>query len=85
MEFLALDYAFEELRLHKLYCEVLAFNTPVIKLHQKFGFEVEGVFREQHRREGHFVDVYRLAIFSGIWSEKRAAMREKLIRLAKGS
>src|SRR5690554_5898380 len=36
MEYLALEYAFGTLRLHKLYCEVLAFNSGVITLHQKF-------------------------------------------------
>ncbi|MGA8516294.1 MAG: UDP-4-amino-4,6-dideoxy-N-acetyl-beta-L-altrosamine N-acetyltransferase, partial [Burkholderiaceae bacterium] len=31
MEFLALDYAFNSLRLRKLCCEVLAFNQSVVK------------------------------------------------------
>lgn len=41
MEYLALEYAFKDMGLHKLFCEVLAFNAPVIKLHQKFGFKIE--------------------------------------------
>ena len=52
MEFSPWKMAFQELNVHKMYCEVLGFNTPVIKLHQKFGFEREGIFREQHRRFG---------------------------------
>ena len=84
MEALALDYAFEELRLYKLYCEVLAFNAPVIKLHKKFGFIVEGVLREQHKHDGEFTDIYRLGLFSTEWAEARNDMIVKLTRLSKG-
>ena len=78
MEFLMLDYAFATLQLQKLYCEVLAFNAPVIKLHKKFGFKVEGVFRYQHKLGDNFVDTYRLGILAPEWLEQRQAMLEKL-------
>lgn len=80
MEFLMLEYAFSTLQLHKLYCEVLAFNTAVIKLHKKFGFSVEGIFRQQHKVNHDFVDTYRLGILATEWQEHRQAMHEKLIR-----
>lgn len=83
MEFLMLEYAFNELRLHKLFCEVLAFNTPVIKLHKKFGFSTEGIFRQQHKINGDFVDTYRLGIFAAEWQEHRQTMREKLRAIEK--
>lgn len=78
MEFLALDYAFDVLKLHKLCCEVLAFNTPVIKLHQKYGFQVEGIFREQHLVDGEYVDVYRLGILAPDWLKHRQEIEERL-------
>jgi UDP-4-amino-4,6-dideoxy-N-acetyl-beta-L-altrosamine N-acetyltransferase len=84
MEFLALEFAFGELKLHKLCCEVLAFNSPVIKLHQKFGFKVEGILREQHRLDGGFVDIHRLGIFAREWLECRDAMLAKLMHLPSG-
>ncbi|MGV8804903.1 MAG: UDP-4-amino-4,6-dideoxy-N-acetyl-beta-L-altrosamine N-acetyltransferase [Polaromonas sp.] len=79
MEFLMLEHAFDELQLQKLYCEVLAFNTPVIKLHLKFGFSIEGVFRKQHKVNGDLVDIYRLGILAPEWQEQRQVMHEKLI------
>lgn len=79
MEFLMLDYAFNTLKLHKLYCEVLAFNTAVIKLHEKFGFKVEGVFRDQYRVNETFVDTYRLGILATEWQKGRQVMYDKLI------
>lgn len=78
MEFLMLDYAFNTMKLHKLYCEVLAFNTAVIKLHEKFGFKVEGIFKEQHKVNEVFVDTYRLGILAGEWEEHRQAIFAKL-------
>lgn len=82
MEFLALDYAFNEIPLYKLHCEVLAFNSPVIRLHQKFGFKVEGIFREHHIADGTFVDVYRLGLLSSEWQEKRHQMEEKIAKFS---
>ena len=79
MEIQALDYAFSVLGIRKLYCEVLAFNTPVIKLHQKFGFTVEGVFRQQHKFEGGFVDIYRLGILAPEWSERREELVARIV------
>ena len=84
MELLALDYAFNELGLHKLSCEVLAFNTPVIKLHEKFGFKVEGILRDQYHREGTFIDIYRLGLLASEWTEVRNVMISKLSRISKG-
>ena len=80
MEFLALEHAFRELKLHKLYCEVLAFNTPVIKLHQKFGFNIEGIFKQQQKVDEDFVDIYRLGIFASDWLNNSQVMYEKLTK-----
>lgn len=82
MEFLALEYAFHNMQLHKLCCEVLAFNAPVIKLHQKFGFKVEGILREQHLVDETFVDVYRLGVLAPEWEAQREEMLTKLLKLS---
>lgn len=78
MEYLALEHAFSVLKLRKLNCEVLSFNAAVIKLHQKFGFLEEGVFRAHHCIEGGWADVHRLAIFSDEWDARREEMYLKL-------
>ena len=82
MEFVALDYGFDVLGLHKLFCDVLAFNTPVIKLHEKFDFKVEGIFRDHYLRGNEFTDVYRLALLSR--EETRKKMAPKLKRIFSG-
>ena len=78
MEFLALEHIFTDLNLHKLHCEVLAYNTPVIKLHQKFGFQIEGIFRQHHRNNDEFIDIYRLSMLKNEWGNKREEMKKKL-------
>lgn len=82
MEILALDHAFSDMGMYKLYCEVLAFNTAVIKLHQKFGFGVEGVFRQHHKVDGTFVDIYRLGLFASEWAERREDLVDRIIAAA---
>jgi UDP-4-amino-4,6-dideoxy-N-acetyl-beta-L-altrosamine N-acetyltransferase len=39
-------YAFDELKLNKLYGQVLPFNTSSISLHNKLGFKNEGVLQQ---------------------------------------
>lgn len=82
MEFLALDYAFDSLGLHKLECEVLAFNEPVIALHKKFGFSIEGVLRDHHKVGEEFIDVYCLGILKSEWKTHRPLMQDKLARFS---
>lgn len=81
MELLALEEVFGKQQLNKLCCEVLAFNKPVIRLHEKFGFKIEGILREQHKFGTDYVDVYRLGLLASEWRDKRAAMLNKLISL----
>jgi UDP-4-amino-4,6-dideoxy-N-acetyl-beta-L-altrosamine N-acetyltransferase len=78
MELTALDYAFNELKLEKLYCEVLEFNDSVIKFHKKHGFQQEGIFRKHHFDEGKFYDVHRLAIFKNDWVKCRVELVNRI-------
>nr|MBA3656411.1 GNAT family N-acetyltransferase [Gemmatimonadaceae bacterium] len=68
MEAAAIDYAFGELGVEKLWCEVLSTNPKVIALHRKVGFVVEGVFRNHYLIDGAFADVVRLALFRDTWN-----------------
>ena len=78
MEYYALEYAFHELALHKLRCEVLEFNKPVVKLHQKFGFTVEGVHRDAYFDGASYHNVVHLGILANEWTEHQPLMMKKL-------
>ena len=68
MEYLALNMAFEEIGMHKLNCEVIAFNQAVINMHIKVGFLLEGAFRDFHFDGERYHDVVRLGMLQSEWS-----------------
>jgi UDP-4-amino-4,6-dideoxy-N-acetyl-beta-L-altrosamine N-acetyltransferase len=78
VEYWVLEYVFEGMKLAKLWCEVLASNEAVWKLHQTFGFQVEARFRGHIVKDDARVDVLGLGILAGDWREKRPAMGERL-------
>ena len=78
VEYLVLEQAFTELKLHKLCGEVLSFNQAVLAMHKKFGFVEEGCLREHWMRDGKWLDVHVIAMFDKTWAEKRIGFSEKL-------
>ena len=77
MEYLALSHAFDTLNLNKLNAEVLSNNEAVLRFHKKFGFAVEGVFKEHHSTPEGYRDIYRIAFFKRDWDRE---WREKIYR-----
>lgn len=77
MEVAALKYAFDNLEIRKLECQVLDFNLPVVNLHLRHGFRVEGVFREAYERDGSYHDIYCLALMSADWVKYIAPLVEE--------
>lgn len=73
-EYLTLEYGFQNMKLHKISCEVYNINAAAIRLHERMGFAVEGVLRQHALHEDQWVDVTRLAITHDKWQE----CREKL-------
>lgn len=81
MEYQLLEYAFCNLKLHKLNCVVLDFNTRVIELHKKFGFVEEGRIRQQIIKEGRFVDMVLLGILDEEWEKSKDRLKIVVERL----
>lgn len=63
----ALDKAFKDLRIRKVYGDVLEFNIPSQKFHEKLGFMKEGFMREHHRLENRYYDVLRYGLLRSEW------------------
>jgi UDP-4-amino-4,6-dideoxy-N-acetyl-beta-L-altrosamine N-acetyltransferase len=74
LEFKFLDFVFLENNFQKLNCEVLAFNDKVISLHNKFGFQQEGVRRNHILRDEKACDIVLLGITKDEWLQRRAAL-----------
>lgn len=60
---LLLDFAFNELNLHKVNLRVFSFNERAIKLYQKLGFIEEGKLTEQLYRNGSWHDIVHMGLF----------------------
>lgn len=71
--FLIMEYAFEHLNLHKLYCEVLDNNAVAISLYKKLGFHEEGILREHIFKSGRYMNVLVHSILSAeYYNEKNS-------------
>jgi UDP-4-amino-4,6-dideoxy-N-acetyl-beta-L-altrosamine N-acetyltransferase len=64
-------HTFEDLDLEKLCCEVLATNAAVVKMHQRFGFQVDGTLRRHVVKFGERVDVVTLSLLRDDWASSR--------------
>jgi UDP-4-amino-4,6-dideoxy-N-acetyl-beta-L-altrosamine N-acetyltransferase len=80
MEFLFLEFLFEELNIRKVCCEVFSFNGSTIKLHKKFGFQQEGLFVQHVLKNSEYEDVVSLALFREDWLEVKAKMQKLCFR-----
>jgi len=65
----ALRYAFEELRLHKVWGKILETNEPPLALTKKLGFRQDGVLRDAQFRKGRYANVVLISILDSEWFE----------------
>lgn len=63
-ERLTLQHAFHDLNLHRVFLTVFADNERVIRIHEKYGFRVEGVLKEAVFKGGRYRDLVSMAITS---------------------
>jgi UDP-4-amino-4,6-dideoxy-N-acetyl-beta-L-altrosamine N-acetyltransferase len=63
----ALDFAFSELRLHKVAGQVLDFNLASIRIHQRLGFTREGSLREHSLINGTHHNLFCFGVLSSEW------------------
>lgn len=66
-----LHHVFEDLGLNKLCCEVLASNEGVVRMHERYGFVVDGMLRQHIQKQGSFVDVVTMSILRDEWASGR--------------
>jgi UDP-4-amino-4,6-dideoxy-N-acetyl-beta-L-altrosamine N-acetyltransferase len=79
VEYWVLEYVFEGLKFEKLWCEVLAADETVWRLHETFGFVTEARFRGHVIRDGARTDVLGLGMLVADWRRRRPAMSERLL------
>ncbi|MBN8593023.1 MAG: GNAT family N-acetyltransferase [Anaerolineae bacterium] len=64
---LALDFAFQELNLHRVQLTVFSYNSRAIALYKKLGFTHEGTYRQALLRQGERYDMLLYGILAQEW------------------
>ena len=72
--------AFSKLNAHKVICEVLAFNTPAIKLYEKFGMQVQGYYKDFLKRGTERIDCVSYALFKQEWQNSRDELFRQVLK-----
>jgi RimJ/RimL family protein N-acetyltransferase len=67
-------WAFDTLRLERVWLDVYDFNPRARAVYERVGFVHEGVLRGAVFREGRYVDVHRMAILEDEWRAAVAAL-----------
>ena len=68
---LALDFAFGDKRVHRVWAGVLGTNTPALRLFKTAGFVEEGRAREARREGDEWVDHVYFAMLRSEWAQRR--------------
>ncbi|MEH7382273.1 GNAT family protein [Bacillus sp. JJ1533] len=66
---LVLDFAFQELNLHRIQLTVFQYNERAIALYEKLGFVREGTSREFLERDGKRFDMYFYGLLKHEWKK----------------
>jgi UDP-4-amino-4,6-dideoxy-N-acetyl-beta-L-altrosamine N-acetyltransferase len=72
-EQLVMRHVFVDLGLDKLCLEVLATNEGVVKMHQRYGFQIDGTLRQHVIKNGERVDVVTMSLLRSEWQAGRWA------------
>jgi UDP-4-amino-4,6-dideoxy-N-acetyl-beta-L-altrosamine N-acetyltransferase len=78
VEQLLIERAFGVLGLGRIWCEVLATNTPGLRMHEKFGYREAAGPRRRTPKAGALVDVVRLELEAAEWARLRPGVRRAL-------
>jgi RimJ/RimL family protein N-acetyltransferase len=63
------EFAFQDLRLHRLYAKILEHNAPAQKAFTTCHFQLEGTERQAYYDQGRFWDVHLYGLLAPDWKE----------------
>jgi UDP-4-amino-4,6-dideoxy-N-acetyl-beta-L-altrosamine N-acetyltransferase len=84
IEYLFLEHAFLVKSIEKVNCEVIASNIGVVRMHKKFGFQIEGTRRQNISTASGREDVHLLGLLRHEWLEFRDRIRTLTDRIYSG-
>ena len=64
-----MDYAFKDLKLHRVFLRVFKNNTAAVTSYKKVGFEVEGIARDMVYLDDEYHNMIFMSMINGEESE----------------
>lgn len=61
------NYVFRQLRLNKIYGEVVASNAAVLRMHALHGYRVVGTYEKHVVKDGEFLDLVAIELLAETW------------------
>lgn len=80
MTFMMLDEAFGPVGVRKVCGESFVFNARSVRLHERLGFEREGLLKAHYLRDGAYQDVVCMARFADGWDVDRATLMSSIFK-----
>lgn len=80
VEYLSLDHIFENLKIRKVWIEVLIGNQNALSMNKSFGFQEEGRLRAHVSKGDGFEDVILLGMFRSDWIKNKNKFKKLLFR-----
>jgi len=77
-ELLICDYIFNELKMHKLYGDMLEENTEMVKFRKYLGYKFEGMQRDHYLINGEYKNILFVSLLD---SEYQSITRKRLLNL----
>lgn len=74
MEFLAIDTFFQATGIRRLWGQTLKSNERVWRMHERFGFRIEGALREHVLKDGALIDMLFVGMLREEWAARRGRM-----------
>lgn len=75
-----LDFGFDELKLHRVWCYLLSENDPSAGVVERLGFRREAHIRENHWMQERWWDTYLYGLLASEWAAGREAVYARLRR-----
>lgn len=61
------NYVFRQLRLNKIYGDVVASNAAVLRMHAMHGYRVVGTYKQHVMKYGEFLDLVAIELLAETW------------------
>lgn len=61
------NYVFRQLRLNKIYGEVVTSNAAVLRMHAMHGYRVVGTYKQHVMKHGEFLDLVAIELLAETW------------------